>query len=76
VVIRGTIDDGSKEQRVLKKSLDRFDEKGREVPRVGEGRSESSGMLEVRIEGRRFRKVVQVFEGRWMSCDVLFVRRF
>ena len=76
MVIQGTVDDGSKEQRVFKKPLDGFDEKGREVPRVGEGRSESSGMLKIRIEGWRLRKVVQVFEGRWVSRDVLFVRRF
>ena len=45
MVIRGTVDDGGEEQRVFEKPLDGFDEKRREVPSMGEGRSESPGML-------------------------------
>ena len=76
MVIRGTIDDSREEQRVFKKPLDGLDEKGREVPCVGERRSEGSGMLEIGIERRRFLEVVQVLESSWMSRDVLFIRRF
>ena len=76
MVIRGTVDDGSKEQRVLEKPLDGFDEKGREVPCVGEGRSKSPGVLKIRVKGRCFRETAQVFEGSWVSRDVPFVRRF
>ena len=43
---------------------------------MGKGRSKGSGVLEIRVEGRRFREVVQVFESGWMSRDVFFVRRF
>jgi len=76
VIIRCTVNDSSEKQRIFEKPLDGFDEKRREVPCVGEGRSEGSGMFEVRVKGRRFRKGVQVFEGGWMSRDVSFVRRF
>ena len=76
MIIRSTVDDSGKKERVLEKPLDGLYEKGREVPGVGERRSEASSMFEVRIERRRFLEIVQVLEGGWMSRDVLFVRRF
>ena len=76
MAIRGTVDDSGEEERVFEEPLDGFDEEGREVPGVGKGRSKGSGVLEIRVEGRRFREVVQVFESGWMSRDVFFVRRF
>ena len=76
MIIWGAVNNSSEEQGVSQKSLDGFDEKGREVPCVGKRRSESLCMLEICIEGRRLREVVQVFEGSWMSRDVPFVRRF
>ena len=76
MVIRSTVDDGSEEQRVFKEPLDGFDEKGREVPCVGEGRGESPGVFEIRVKGRCFREAAQVFEGSWVSRDIPFVRRF
>lgn len=76
MIIRSTVDDSGKKERVLEKPLDGLYEKGREVPGVGERRSEASSMFEVRIERRRFLEIVQVLKGGWMSRDVLFVRRF
>ena len=49
MIIRGTFDDCGEEQRVIQKSLDGFDQKGREVPHVGKGRGEGSGMFEIRV---------------------------
>ena len=43
---------------------------------MGEGRSKSPGVLEIRVKGRCFRETAQVFEGSWVSRDVPFVRRF
>ena len=49
MITRGTFDDGGEKQRITQKPLDGFDENGREVPRVGKGRGEGSGMFEIRI---------------------------
>jgi hypothetical protein len=76
MIIRSAINDSGEEQRVVKKPLDGFDEKGRKVPGVGQRRREGSGMFEISIEGRRLREIVKVFKGSRMSRDVLFVRRF
>ena len=56
--------------------MDGFNEKGREVPGVGKGRSKSACMLEIRVQRRRFLKAVQVLEGSRVSRDVFFVRGF
>ena len=42
---------------------------------MGEGRSESPGVLEIHAKGRRFREAVQVFKGCRVSRDVPFARR-
>ena len=49
MIIGGTVDNGSKEQRVFQKPLNWLDEKGREVPCVSERRGESAGMFEIRV---------------------------
>ena len=74
VVIRGTVYDSGEEQRVFHQPLDGLDEKRREIPCVGEGRSESSGMIEIGGEGGRFLEAVEVFEGGRVPCDVLLIR--
>ena len=43
---------------------------------MGKRRGESSSILEIRVEGRRFREVVQASEGSRISRYVPFVRRF
>ena len=40
---------------------------------MGKGRSKGSGVLEIRVEGRCFREVIQVFENSWVLHDVFFV---
>ena len=70
MIIRCTVNDGSEKQRIFQEALDGFDEERRKVPCVSEGRSEGSGMFEVRVKGGCFRKGVQVLKGGWMSRDV------
>lgn len=76
MIVRGAINHGGEEEGIFQESLDGFDEKRREVPCVGKRRSKSSGMVEICIEGRRFREVAKVFKSSRMSCDVFFVWRF
>ena len=76
MIIRGTVDDSGEKQGVFQKTLDGLDEKGREVPSVGERRGKGTGMFEIGVESRRFLEIVQVFKGSGVSRDVLLVGRF
>lgn len=76
MIIQGTVNNCSEEERIFQKSLNGFYEKRREVPCVSEGGGKSPCMFKICIEGWRFLEIVQVFESGWVSRDVLLVRRF